>query len=39
MSLFVSSCGGDFYDLGIEEEEERNSEELETELESALVDI
>jgi hypothetical protein len=36
MSLFVSSCGGDFYDLGIEE---RNSEELGTELESALVDI
>jgi hypothetical protein len=38
-SRFVSSYGGDFYDLGIEEEEERKSGEVGMELEPALVDI
>jgi hypothetical protein len=33
VSRFVGSDGGDFYDLGIEEEGERNSGELRTKLE------
>jgi hypothetical protein len=36
---FVGSCGKGFYDLGIEEEEERKSGELEMELEPTSIDI
>jgi hypothetical protein len=39
VSLFVGSYSGDFCDLGIEEEEERNSGELGTEFEPAPIDI
>jgi hypothetical protein len=39
VSCFVISCDGDFCDLGIEEEEERNSGELGTKLEPAPLDI
>jgi hypothetical protein len=39
VSRFVSSGGGDFCDLGIEEEEERNNGDLRTKLERALADI
>jgi hypothetical protein len=39
VSHFVSSGGGDFYDLGIEEEEERNSGELGMKHEPEPVDI
>jgi hypothetical protein len=38
-SRFVGSCGGGFCDLGMEEEEDRKSGELETELEPTPVDI
>jgi hypothetical protein len=39
MHRFIGSCDGGFYDLGIEEEEERKMGELGTELEPAPVDI
>jgi hypothetical protein len=39
VSRFVGSGGGDFCDLGIEEEEERNSGDLGTKLEPTPVDI
>jgi hypothetical protein len=39
VSRIISSDGGDFCDLGIEEEEERNSGELGMKLKSAPVDI
>jgi hypothetical protein len=39
MSRFVGSCGGDFCDLGIEEEVERNSGELGMKLDPVPVDI
>jgi hypothetical protein len=39
MPRFVGSCSGGFYNLGIEEEEKRNSGELGMELESAPLDI
>jgi hypothetical protein len=39
VSCFVVSDDGDFYDLGIEEEEERNSGELGMKLKTTPVDI
>jgi hypothetical protein len=39
MPHFVRSCGGGFYDLGMEEEEESKSANLGMELEPVSVDI
>jgi hypothetical protein len=39
VSRFVGFDGGDFCDLGIEEEEERNNEELGMKLKLVRVDI
>jgi hypothetical protein len=39
MPRFICSCGGGFYELGMQEEEKRKSGESGTEVEPASIDI